>query len=99
MKDKTKTGQRRTQLTDKQRRFILEYIKDRNATHAAIRAGYSRKGADVIGSNLLGDIRIGAEIDRVVGKHFEDLNLDNQVILKRVNNISDLDPASVVRHT
>lgn len=92
MKDKTKTDHRRVQLTDKQRRFILEYIKDRNGTQAAIRAGYSRKGADVIASNLLGNIRISSEIDKIVGKHLEDLNLDNQVVLKRVNNIADLDP-------
>ena len=36
-------------LTDKQQRFIEEYIIDLNATQAAIRAGYSEKVAKEIG--------------------------------------------------
>ncbi len=33
-------------LTDKQKRFCTEYLKDLNATQAAIRAGYSPKYAN-----------------------------------------------------
>jgi phage terminase small subunit len=95
MKDKTKTGQRRTQLTDKQRRFILEYIKDRNGTQAAIRAGYSKQGADVAAIRLLGNARISAEIEEVVGEVYKDLKLDGKTILNRVNDISDFDPAEM----
>lgn len=40
-------------LTSKQKRFCDEYLVDHNATRAAIRAGYSRKGAEVTGSQLL----------------------------------------------
>jgi phage terminase small subunit len=41
-------------LTDKQQRFVDEYLIDLNATQAAIRAGYSEKTASKIGSeNLL----------------------------------------------
>lgn len=40
-------------LTAKQRAFILEFPKDFNATQAAIRAGYSLKSAQVIGSENL----------------------------------------------
>lgn len=36
-------------LTIKQRKFISEYLKDFNATQAAIRAGYSKKSAAIIG--------------------------------------------------
>lgn len=36
-------------MTTKQRRFIEEYLKDFNATQAAIRAGYSEKTAGQIG--------------------------------------------------
>ena len=35
-------------LTDKQQRFVAEYLVDLNATQAAIRAGYSTKTADDI---------------------------------------------------
>ncbi|WHZ04963.1 terminase small subunit [Neobacillus sp. YX16] len=40
-------------LTRKQGAFVLEYIKDYNATQAAIRAGYSNRGASEIGYQLL----------------------------------------------
>ena len=40
-------------LTDKQKRFCEEYLIDCNATQAAIRAGYSKKTAKVIGSENL----------------------------------------------
>ena len=36
-------------LTDKQERFVDEYLVDLNATQAAIRAGYSPHSADKIG--------------------------------------------------
>lgn len=40
-------------LTDRQQRFVDEYLIDLNATQAAIRAGYSKKTADVVGWQLL----------------------------------------------
>lgn len=41
-------------LTEKQQRFVDEYLIDLNATQAAIRAGYSARSADKIGPELLG---------------------------------------------
>jgi len=40
-------------LTEKQKRFVAEYIKDYNATQAAIRAGYSEQTAYSQGNRLL----------------------------------------------
>lgn len=40
-------------LTLRQDKFIFEYAKDGNAAQAAIRAGYSLKGAKVAGHRLL----------------------------------------------
>lgn len=40
-------------LTNKQQRFVSEYLVDFNATQAAIRAGYSKKTASAIGSENL----------------------------------------------
>nr|DAR24939.1 MAG TPA: Terminase small subunit [Caudoviricetes sp.] len=40
-------------LTAQQRLFVAEYLKDGNATQAAIRAGYSKKSAEQIGYQLL----------------------------------------------
>ena len=49
-------------LTEKQKRFVEEYLIDLNATQSAIRAGYSVKNADKIGSELLGKTRVAEAI-------------------------------------
>jgi phage terminase small subunit len=49
-------------LTDKQKRFIEEYLVDLNATQAAIRAGYSKKTANEQASRLLTNVNISARI-------------------------------------
>lgn len=40
-------------MREKQKKFCDEYLKDRNATQAAIRAGYSKKTARSIASEIL----------------------------------------------
>ena len=47
-----------TKMTPKQERFCHEYLIDMNGTQAAIRAGYSKKGADVRASMLLANVKI-----------------------------------------
>lgn len=51
-------------LTDKQKRFVDEYLIDCNATQAAIRAGYSKKTADAIGRENLRKPRISEAIQK-----------------------------------
>lgn len=50
-------------LTDKQRRFVDEYMIDMNATQAAIRAGYSEKTAAEMGYENLRKPQIANEIE------------------------------------
>ena len=45
-------------LTNKQEKFVNEYLKDYNATQAALRAGYSPKTAYAIGSENLKKLEI-----------------------------------------
>lgn len=54
-------------LNHKQRRFVAEYLKDSNATQAAIRAGYSKKTAYSVGGRLLKH----AEVQRALNGHLE----------------------------
>lgn len=56
---RNKTGE---ELTAKQQRFVEEYLVDLNATQAAIRAGYSEKGAESQGSSLLIIPKVSREI-------------------------------------
>lgn len=59
-------------MTKKQMRFIDEYLIDLNGAQAAIRAGYSANGANRMGSILLSNIDIQAEIQaRIDAAHSE----------------------------
>lgn len=51
-------------LSEKQKRFVQEYLVDLNATQAAIRAGYSEKTAEAIGYENLRKPQIRAEIEK-----------------------------------
>lgn len=53
-------------LTEKQKRFIQEYLIDLNATQAAIRSGYSQKTARSAGQRLLTNVDIQAEIEQSI---------------------------------
>lgn len=57
----------RALLTPKQEKFINEYVKELNATQAAIKAGYSKKTAGVIGANLLKNVKVSEEIKKRLG--------------------------------
>ncbi|WP_115540021.1 terminase small subunit [Xanthomonas campestris] len=58
---KTKPG-RRGALTPRQKRFVAEYLKDQNATQAAIRTGYSERTAKQQGSRLLTNADVAAAV-------------------------------------
>lgn len=59
-------GKADTKLNDKQRLFCIEYLKDFNATQAAINAGYSKKTSYSIGNENLKKPEIQAEISSQV---------------------------------
>jgi phage terminase small subunit len=50
-------------LTPKQRLFVREYLRDLNATQAAVRSGYSRATAEKIGSENLHKPEVKEAID------------------------------------
>ena len=52
-------------ISPKQKQFCAEYVIDNNGTKAAIRAGYSPKGARVRGSLLLAKDNVKTELARI----------------------------------
>ena len=52
-------------MTERQQRFCREYIKDENATQAALRAGYSEKRARRPAQTILDDERVRRYIDEL----------------------------------
>lgn len=65
-------------LTAKQKKFCLEYLKDLNATQAAIRAGYSEDTAFAIGWENLRKPLIKKNID----KQLEEVMEESKSVLK-----------------
>ncbi|MGP0565567.1 MULTISPECIES: terminase small subunit [unclassified Nitrospina] len=75
-------------LTHKQKRFIEEYLIDLNATQAAIRAGYSRKTANVQGSQNLTKLSIQAEIQRGLDERSKRLETRRERLLNELSSIA-----------
>lgn len=65
-------------MTDKQQFFVQEYLKDFNATQAAIRAGYSKKTAGAIGAENLTKPEIQQALQKVMSERKESLTADRQ---------------------
>lgn len=80
-----------TALTPKQQAFVREYLVDLNATKAAIRAGYSGRNADKIGSQLLGKTRIQAEIQAAMDKRVERTEIDQDRVLGEIAKLAFAD--------
>jgi len=71
-----------SQLTDKQRAFCQEYVKDYNGLQSAIRAGYSRKCAKETASYLLTNHNVKAYIDVILQKAEDDAIMTANEVLK-----------------
>ena len=55
-----------TAITDKQQRFVQEYLIDLNATKAAVRAGYSPRTANEQGARLLAKVSIRSAVEKAM---------------------------------
>lgn len=69
-------------LTARQAQFVDEYLIDLNATQAAIRAGYSERGADVAGHRLLADARIASLVAKAQAGRTKRTKVDQDWIVK-----------------
>lgn len=87
MKEETGVHQRRT-------RFIKEYLLDRNATRAAIAAGYSEKGASVAGYTLLRNPKIREEINKKDEELNKKYDLSAERIKEEIARLCYYDPAA-----
>lgn len=73
-------------LTPKQQRFVTEYLKDLNATQAAIRAGYSKKTADEIGRQLLGKTWVAAAVRKEMDARAKRTEIDADYVLTTIQD-------------
>ncbi|WP_018479357.1 terminase small subunit [Pontibacter roseus] len=75
-------------LTPKQQRFCLEYIKDSNATAAAIRAGYSEKTAMEQGYQLLQKTSVMQEVRRLQGEIAEAAGIQVKQLVQELAKVA-----------
>lgn len=81
-------------MTGKQKRFVAEYLKDLNATQAAIRAGYGAKNANVVGPRLLANVGIAAAIAANKAQQLASIGLSAERVLDELRRLAFSD----VRH-
>ncbi len=83
-------------LTNKQRKFCLEYLKDFNATRAAKDSGYSIKTAGAIGTENLSKPIIQEHLTAVTTKAEQKAEIDIALILKHLYDMAFFDPVTLL---
>ncbi len=78
-------------LTPKQDKFCQEYMIDLNATQAAIRAGYSKKTAAIIGFENLRKPNIQARLSELNKKRQEETGITARKVLIEAGRIAFAD--------
>ncbi|MBF8733094.1 terminase small subunit [Pseudomonas guariconensis] len=83
-------------LTAKQQRFVVEYLVDLNATQAAIRAGYAKKGAKDQAYQLMQRPEIAAAIKSAMEARNKRTKVDADYVLQRLVEIDQLDVIDIL---
>jgi phage terminase small subunit len=82
-------------LTTKQDAFCQEYLKDLNGTRAAIRAGYSKKGAHVQAAQLLSNPNVSTRLQELKAQRSQRTQIDADWVLRRLEQDSAADIADL----
>lgn len=74
-------------LTDKQRRFVVQYLVDLNGTKAAIRAGYSPKTAYTMATENLTKPHVRAAVDKALALQAEATKLTRDRVVAQIDKL------------
>ena len=87
-------------LTDKQKRFVSEYLVDLNATKAAERAGYKDPN---IGRQLITKNNVSQAIERAMKRREERTEITQDYVLQKLKEIADAtasdEPESALKYS
>ncbi len=89
-------GVNMAKLTDKQELFAREYLKDLNATQAAIRAGYSEKTAKEAGYENLTKPHVLELVAELKAQRVEQTGIDAAYVLRRLVEIDQMDVLDIM---
>lgn len=84
-------------LTEKQSRFVAEYLIDLNATQAAIRAGYSQKTAYSVGHENLSKPEIQAQLQVAMKAREQRTHITQDRVLQELARIAFFDLRKLYR--
>lgn len=86
-------------LTDKQQRFVEEYLIDLNATQAAIRAGYKatkKNTFEVIGYQLLQKTSVSEQIQLAMAERSCRTGINQDRVIQELARIAFVNPRNVI---
>lgn len=83
-------------LTNKQKRFVEEYLIDLNGTQAAIRAGHSVDSARQIATENLSKPAIAEQIFKALEARSNKVKIDAQYVLNRLGEIDQMDVSDIL---
>ena len=83
-------------LTDKQKKFVEEYLLDLNATQACIRAGYSSKRASEIGYQLLQKTTVSEAISEALAERSRRTGINQDRVIQELARIAFVKITDVV---
>jgi len=83
-------------LTEKQKRFVKEYVIDYNATKSAQRAGYSEKTAYSIGNQLLNNIEVQKALQKQIAKLNDKVEASAEEAIRMCRDIALIDSRDYV---
>lgn len=84
-------------VTEKQKRFVNEYLIDLNATQAAIRAGYSPKTAQEQSSRLLSNVMVQNELAQRMAEQSRRTGINADRVLRELAAMGFADTNDIVR--
>lgn len=79
----------KTALTFRQESFVTEYLKDRNATQAAIRAGYSAKSAPGTSFQLMHNPNVISRIREITDSKNALSGVDSTFVIRELRKVAE----------
>lgn len=83
-------------MTEKQKRFVEEYLVDLNATQAAIRAGYSARSANKIAAENMAKPGIRARIDTAMAELSKRTGVNQERVIRELAKVAFANSADVI---
>lgn len=78
-------------MNPRRRRFVHEYLKDLNGTQACIRAGYSSKGANVTGAQLLANPSVKAAVETAIAQRAVRVEATVDEVVRELRRLASVD--------